>query len=85
MYAVVSTWSNHMSVCIYLSYRPSSWSPHTLPVKDLCLLGMATTSGRVATVSLDRSVVLYDSAADKQYLRMNLPQPLETIACRWSY
>eukprot|EP01035_Chromulina_nebulosa_P033563 gene33563-44946_t len=50
-----------------------SWSPHTLPVKDMCLLGMATTSGRVATVSLDRSMVMYDSAADKQYLRVTLP------------
>ena len=39
----------------------SSWSPHTLPIKDCHVLESFTPAFyRVATSSLDRSVVIYD-------------------------
>jgi pre-rRNA-processing protein IPI3 len=56
-----------------------SWSPHTLTVKDMTLLG-GISSVRVVTVSLDRTAVLFDLHANKQCFRAALPQPLES-AC----
>ena len=55
-----------------------SWSPHTLSVKDACLCG-GLSSVRVVTVSLDRTVVLFDLHANKQCFRAALPHPLESL------
>lgn len=55
-----------------------SWSPHTLPVKDMATLGGLHTV-RLLTVSLDRTVVLHDMHANKQILRVAFPQPLESL------
>ena len=67
-----------------------SWSPHTLAVKDFCIIG--GTGGptfRVLSCSLDRSVVLYDVHAcpptGRQVLRVSLPGPLESVACSPTY
>ena len=63
-----------------------SWSPHTLAVKDFCIIG--GTGGptfRVLSCSLDRSLVLYDVHAcpptGKQVLRISLNGPLESVVC----
>jgi len=55
-----------------------SWSPHTLTVKDMTLLG-GISNVRVVTVSLDRTAVLFDLHANKQCFRAALPQPLESV------
>eukprot|EP00597_Dinobryon_sp_UTEXLB2267_P001473 CAMPEP_0170069512 /NCGR_PEP_ID=MMETSP0019_2-20121128/8160_1 /TAXON_ID=98059 /ORGANISM="Dinobryon sp., Strain UTEXLB2267" /LENGTH=346 /DNA_ID=CAMNT_0010277577 /DNA_START=494 /DNA_END=1531 /DNA_ORIENTATION=- len=45
----------------------------------MCMVGVQLN--RVATASLDRTVVLYDISADTVCARISLPQSLEAIAC----
>lgn len=56
-----------------------SWSPHTLGVKAMVLLGASTHTLRVCTCALDRSAALYDVHAGRLVLRVAISSPLETL------
>jgi pre-rRNA-processing protein IPI3 len=61
-----------------IPYR--SWSPHTLAVRDMKLLGRGAGCGlRVITCSTDRCLVMYDVHADKQVWKTALSEALESI------
>ena len=57
-----------------------SWSPHTLPIKD-CHVLESFTCLRVATGSLDRSVVIYDIHQATVVLRLSFPASIESLTC----
>lgn len=59
-----------------------SWSIHTLPVKGICMLGSISVQ-RVASCSLDRTVVINDIHANTQVLKISLPYALESICTNY--
>lgn len=61
------------------AYR--SWSPHTLPIKDMHVLESLGSTIRVVTCSLDKTIVMYDVHAGRQCLRLSMSDPLESIVC----
>jgi WD40 repeat protein len=66
----------------YNEYSRSSWSPHTLPIKYCHVLeSFAFASYRVATGSLDRSVVIYDVHQATIVLRLSFPASIESLTC----
>jgi pre-rRNA-processing protein IPI3 len=55
-----------------------SWSTHTLAVKDMAMIGNMSVK-RVASCSLDRSVVIHDIYSNSIVLKISLPHSLESI------
>jgi pre-rRNA-processing protein IPI3 len=55
-----------------------SYTPHTLPVRDVIVLGGLTTF-RMATVSHDRTLIIYDLYAKQNCVKMSFPMALECL------
>lgn len=55
-----------------------TWGSHTLAVKNMQVLGHLS-SLKVATCSLDQTVVLYDVHSEKECFRKALPQAVESL------
>ena len=55
-----------------------TWSSHTLAVKDMLVMGNLSTL-RVATCSLDQTVVLYDVHCKTECFRKAMPRPVESL------
>eukprot|EP01041_Mallomonas_annulata_P004605 gene4605-9150_t len=60
-----------------------SWSPHSLPVTGMVMLG-GISSSRVLSCARDRALVLHDIHADKQCFSIFLPSSLESLAVNLS-
>lgn len=61
-----------------------SWSPHSLPITDMVMIGASPLTLRSFTCSLDRAVVLYDIHGATQIFRLSLSEPIESLACNAS-
>lgn len=69
-----SSSSLHSSAYSSSSIQPyRSYSPHTLSIKDMQLLGSASGSFRSLTCSLDRTAVIYDIHASTLLCRIPFP------------
>ena len=71
-----------MILFVLITTNRSSWSPHTLSIKDCHVLESITPAFyRVATGSLDRSVVIYDVHQATVVLRLSFPASSQSLTC----
>ena len=69
-----------MTLFVLITTNRSSWSPHTLSIKDCHVLESFTPAFyRVATGSLDRSVVIYDVHQATVVLRLSFPASIQSL------